>query len=353
MTEIPYPKFLRSIVLSGGGTRCISYIGGLLFLRRKGFLAGVTRWYCCSAGALIGVLFSLGITDDAAKKFVMEFDFEKSRDINADSILSISETFGLDKGIALKKLISLLLESVHPKSNTWTLRDLKEATGNDMHFFISNVSTSVPFFASAETHPDLFIMDAIYATMAIPFYFQPYKYEGDFWCDGMLGQNFPWAYIPDKYKNSALGLYFPRKARVFDLSLFDYLDAIISFRNNFETDKVLAEWSNQCIQIPTSEFPAILLTLSKEDRKYLYSTGLSCVKKWVDKNPTMFMSNLKLKSHSSPKMFSGHYIRSANHSVIEELLSDSLKSLPSLCKDSRPPQGLLKPSRLCYRRWSL
>jgi len=353
MTEIPYPKFLRSIVLSGGGTRCISYMGGLLLLRKKGFLAGVTRWYCCSAGAIIGVLFSLGISDEAAKKFVMEFDFEKSRDINAEGILSITETFGLDKGIALKKLISLMLESVHPKSNRWTIRDLKEATGNDMHFFISNVSKSKPFFASASSHPDLFIMDAIYATMAIPFYFQPYKYEGDFWCDGMLGQNFPWSYIPEEYKATALGLYFPRKARVADISLFDYLDAIISFRNNFETDKVLAEWSSHCIQIPTSEFPAILLTLSKEDRKYLYKTGLSCVKKWIDEHSQKFRSNLKLKNHSCPKMFSGRYTLSVNHSVTEEPLSDSLKSSQTPYKDSHLPQGLLKPSALCYRRWSL
>jgi predicted acylesterase/phospholipase RssA len=352
MAETPC-KILRSIVLSGGGTRCISFIGALLFLRRRGFLAGVTRWYCCSAGSLISVLFALDVPDSVIKKFVLEFDFEKSRDINAESVLSLSETFGVDRGFALRKMISRLLESIRSKSNTWTLQEFKEQTGHDMHFFISNVTKSIPFFASAVSHPDLFLLDAIYATMAIPFYFQPYKYKDEIWCDGMLGQNFPWAYIPDEHKPTALGFYFPRKARRIDLSLFDYLDAIISFRNNFETDKVIAKWSANCIEVPTSEFPSILLTLSKEDRKYLYGVGLKQVKKWFSENGHMFMSSLMLRNSPLTPYSSGRRIRSLSHSVIEEQVSDSLKSLPSPYKDSPPLQGLLLPSQRCCRRWSL
>jgi hypothetical protein len=352
MAETPC-KILRSIVLSGGGTRCISFIGALLFLRRRGFLAGVTRWYCCSAGSLISVLFALDVPDSVIKKFVLEFDFEKSRDINAESVLSLSETFGVDRGFALRKMISRLLESIRSKSNTWTLQEFKEQTGHDMHFFISNVTKSIPFFASAVSHPDLFLLDAIYATMAIPFYFQPYKYKDEIWCDGMLGQNFPWAYIPDEHKPTALGFYFPRKARRIDLSLFDYLDAIISFRNNYETDKVIAKWSTHCVEIPTSEFPAILLTLSKEDRKYLFGVGLKQVKKWFSENGHMFMSSLMSRNSPLTPYSSDHRIRSQSHSVIEEQVSDSLKSLPSPYKDSPPLQGLLQPSQQCCRRWSL
>ena len=68
MAETPC-KILRSIVLSGGGTRCISFVGALLFLRSRGFLAGVTRWYCCSAGSLIAMLFVLETSDILIKKF--------------------------------------------------------------------------------------------------------------------------------------------------------------------------------------------------------------------------------------------------------------------------------------------
>jgi predicted acylesterase/phospholipase RssA len=347
-------KILRSIVLSGGGTRCISFVGALLFLRSRGFLAGVTRWYCCSAGSLIAMLFALDVSDSLIKKFVLEFDFEKSRDINAESVFSLFETFGIDRGFALRRIISRLLESLRAKSNTWTLREFRAETGHDMHFFISNVTTSQPFFASADSHPDLFVLDAIYATMAIPFYFQPYKYKDHYWCDGMLGQNFPWAYIPEKHKPTALGFYFPRLP-VLDktLSLFEYLNSIISFRNNYETDKVVAKWSANCIEVPTSEFPSILLTLSKEDRKYLFGVGLKQVKKWFSQNDNMFMSSLKSKNYPLMQNPSVHRTRSQSHSVLEEQVSDNRKFLPSPYKDSPAPQGLLQPSQRCYRRWSL
>lgn len=353
MAETPC-KILRSIVLSGGGTRCISFVGALLFLRSRGFLAGVTRWYCCSAGSLIAMLFILGASDKLIKKFVLEFDFEKSRDINAESVLSLSETFGVDRGFALRKMISKLLESLRPKANTWTLKELKEETGNDMHLFISNVTTSMPFFASAETYPDLFVLDAIYATMAIPFYFQPYKYKDQYWCDGMMGQNFPWAYIPEEHKTTSLGFYFPRlPPSDKHPSLFEYLNSIISFRNNFETDKVIAKWSANCIEVPTSEFPSILLTLSKEDRKYLYGVGLKQVKKWFSQNGRMFMSSLMSRNHPLMPYSSVHRIRSQSHSALEEQVWDNRKSSPSPYKDSPPLQGLLRPSQLCCRRWSL
>ena len=201
----------RCVVLSGGGTRCISFVGGLLFLKKKGLLTTVRRWYCCSAGAFIAVLFSLGFPDEAMIKFVNEFDFSKSRDFNAEDIMSIAETFGLDKGFALRKMIVRLLESIRKGSSQWTLKEFKEGTGMDVHFFISNITRSIPFYASASTHPDLFVLDAVYATMAIPLYFCPYKdlVTGDYWCDGMLGGNFPWQHLPDADKRDGIGLYFP------------------------------------------------------------------------------------------------------------------------------------------------
>ena len=213
-------------MLSGGGTRCISFVGGLLYLKRTGVLDAVKRWYCCSAGALIAVLFSLNMRETDILEFVREFDFTQSRNFNAEDILSMGETLGLDKGFALRKMIVRLLESIHKDSSRWTLQEFKEATGNDVYYFISNVSLSVPFYASAASHPDLFVLDAIYATMAIPFYFCPYRdlKTGHIWCDGMLGGNFPWKYIPEKEKRDAIGFYFPQRPVPAKPEIFDYLN---------------------------------------------------------------------------------------------------------------------------------
>jgi predicted acylesterase/phospholipase RssA len=346
----------RCVVLSGGGTRCISFVGGLLYLKNKGLLQAVRKWYCCSAGALIAVLFSIGMPEKDILQFVHEFDFTQSRDFNAEDIMSIGETMGLDKGFALRKMIVKMLENIRKDSSRWTLREFKEATGNDVHYFISNVTLSVPFFASAASHPDLFVLDAIYATMAIPFYFCPYKDlpTGHYWCDGMLGGNFPWLHVPAADKRDAIGLYFPSRTVVPKPEFFDYLNSIISFRNNYEQRKIVNEWSDNIISIPTSEFPSIALDLSKKDREHLYRVGIEEVKIWwATKGARIFIELSLLESLGIPALNAGPRIRSNSQPHLAELPSDSRKSLPSLYTGSLLSRGLLPDSQQRVRRWSV
>ena len=346
----------RCIVLSGGGTRCISFVGGLLYLKKKGLLATVRRWYCCSAGAFIAVLFSLGFSDEDMIKFVNEFDFSQSRDFNAGDIMSIAETFGLDKGFALRKMIVQLLESIRKGSSHWTLKEFKEETGIDVYFFISNITRSIPFYASASTHPDLFVLDAVYATMAIPLYFCPYKdlTTGDYWCDGMLGGNFPWQHVPDADKRVGIGLYFPQRPVTKKSDFFDYLNSIISFRNNYEQRKINDAWSEHVISIPTSEYPSITLDLTKEDRDYLYNKGLSEVKAWWHRQGSDKFIGLALpKNSGNHPLCATPRIRSPSLPHLAELPSDIQKFSPTLCKDSHPSQDLSPASGRLSRRWSV
>ena len=346
----------RCIVLSGGGTRCISFVGGLLYLQKIGALAAVRKWYCCSAGALIAVLFSLKMPKADILKFVHEFDFSLSRNFNAEDILSIGETFGVDKGFALRKMIARLLEEIHKGSSRWTLRELKAETGNDVFFFISNITTSMPFYASAASHPDLFLLDAVFATMAIPLYFCPYKdlVTGHLWCDGMLGGNFPWQHIPDADKRDAIGMYFPQRRLGQKVDFFDFLNLIISFRNDYEQAKLKDAWSDHIISVPTSDYPSIALDLSKEDRETLYSIGLREVMRWWQETGSrIFIVIAGSRKSGSPQNSEHPRTRSASLSHLEEPELDNPKPLLYPCKDSRLSQDLLLSSGRSSRRWSV
>jgi hypothetical protein len=346
----------RCVVLSGGGTRCISFVGGLLYLQKIGALEAVRRWYCCSAGAFIAVLFSLGMPKADILKFVHEFDFSVSRNFTADDILSVGETFGFDKGFALRKMIAGLLESIRKGSSRWTLREFKEATGNDIYFFISNITLSVPFYASAASHPDLFLLDATFATMAIPLYFCPYKdlVTGHLWCDGMLGGNFPWQHVPDVDKRDAIGFYFPQRTLGQKVDFFDFLNLIISFRNNYEQRKLTDAWSDHIISVPTSDYPSIALDLSKEDRETLYSIGLREVKTWwLTTGCNKFTAFAGSRNSGSPPYSEHPRTRSPSLPHLEEPESDSLTPSRSPCKDSHPSRDLLPASPRSSRRWSV
>jgi len=351
-----YKRVAQSVVICGGGTRCVSFIGGLLYLRDLGALEGVKRWYCCSAGCAVAVVFALKLSNEKILKTFYDFDFTKSRDFTAESMFDITETYGLDNGIGLRKSFALFLEDICKTSSTWTLKEFKEKMGCDIHFFISNVSKSMPFFASAESHPDLFLLDAIYSTMALPIYYRPYKHlpTGDYWCDGILGQNFPWNFISEKEKQNAIGLFFPQQELEKKPSFFLYLNFVISFRNNHEQTLIFDKWFTNCISIPVSDFPSLLLELTVEDRKYLMDVCRHEVEKWwsvVGKDVFIAFSPVGTKETLPASAVPHTLLHSPLH--LERQPSDTQRLLRDLYRDSHQSQDLLPPSEPRVRRWSV
>lgn len=357
-------KFARSVVLSGGGTRCISFIGSLLYLRGKGALTSVRRWYGCSGGAFVAILFAFQASDKLIKQFAMEWNFEESRGFTTDDIFTLDERLGLDPGISLKRMIVRLLESIRESSSKWSLADFKKETGHEISYFISNVSKSTPFFANSQNFPDLFILDALYSTMAVPLYYQPYKYQptGEIWCDGILGANFPWLFLTDKEKETAIGIFFAGNELPTHPSLFFYMNFIIGFRNNYEQNNILEKWSSNCVPITTvSQFPSLQLDLTRDDREYLIHSGNTAVKDWwLLTGKSTFGTLAWLPTSAAPSgnpesqaPIADPHTRSQSHQDLSRRLSEIQQSLPGLYKDSHPFQDLSSQSVLFSRRWSV
>lgn len=357
-------KFARSVVLSGGGTRCITFAGSLLYLRGKGALTTVRRWYGCSAGAFVAILFAFQASDKLIKQFVMELDFEESRGFTTDDIFTLDTRLGLDPGISLKRMIARLLESIREGSSKWSLADFKKETGHEVNYFISNVSKSTPFFANSQNFPNLFILDALYSTMAVPLYYQPYKYQptGEIWCDGMLGANFPWLFLTEKERETAIGIFFARNEMPTHPSLFFYMNFILAFRNNYEQNHILEKWRYNCVSITTvSQFPSLQLDLTRDDREYLIHSGKTAMKDWwlLTGKSTFatlaWLSTSTVRSgilESQPQIAHPH-TRSHSLQGLSRRLSETQKSLPDLYKDSHPSPDLSSQSVQSSRRWSV
>jgi len=349
-------RILRSVVISGGGVRVLSFVGALLFLRQRGLLLGVRKWYVCSAGSLLAVLFALALDDTALRKWSLEIDFRQTRDFQAEDLMDLGTAFGMDRGLALRRTLGGILRQIKAEALCWTLADLKKKTGHDIHFYTSNVSRAEPFFVSAASHPNLFVIDAMYATMAIPLYFCPFRdpATGDLWCDGMLGGNFPWNAVPEREKPTALGLYFPRSDQPIDDSFFSYFNAVLSFRNHYDQQLFIAHWPDHCIPIPTTQFPSLLLELSEEDRKYLWKAGVHAISEWWNRVGYLkFMPFAVPKSRGMIECPAAPRTRWHSLARLRRLSWDTRIPSPFLCKDSPPSRDLSAQSRHSFRRWSV
>ena len=86
---------------------------------------------------------------------------------------------GLGTGAAAVEFLERLLQSRYRRPNL-TLGQLHDLVGGDLVLVATCVQTSRPIYFSHRTHPGVRAADAAFASMALPFLFEPYEVREDF-----------------------------------------------------------------------------------------------------------------------------------------------------------------------------
>jgi len=82
------------------------------------------------------------------------------------------------------------LKEKHGKADI-TLQELYEKTGNELVVTATCVNRRMQRFFHRAHHPDMPVVMAVRMSMSIPLFFVPIKFEGDYYVDGGLLNNFP------------------------------------------------------------------------------------------------------------------------------------------------------------------
>jgi len=182
------------LVLSGGGARGLAHIGVLKVLEKHGLIPDLIVG--ASMGGIIGGLYSYGITTDEMENFFKNFKvnslFEKGKPLS----LLISES-GESKIIQYVKMeiaLNFLLTRIGLDSGRKIRTFLGQLT-NCAHFS----DLKIPFACVAAdiikgekvVFKEGKLNEAIYATMAIPPFFEPLKYDNKLLVDGGILSNAP------------------------------------------------------------------------------------------------------------------------------------------------------------------
>lgn len=197
-----------NLVLSGGGQRCLAFVG---FLRAARPSVRSVRNVCCvSGGAIAGLAFCLGVDDDTVVRLVSR---HVSGGVKANLALLLTG-FGLDD--ARERLAPMLRaviaehfatealkrgESKPPPLGTaggasgMTFADLLKATGRNLVVHASSVIDGRVKIMSADATPSASVVDAICASCAVPLFFCPVRMDGDLLVDGCLSESYPFLSI--------------------------------------------------------------------------------------------------------------------------------------------------------------
>ena len=181
---------IKNLVLSGGGLLGISYIGLFKYFEEHNTLSNIKSITGCSAGAIFGSLLSIGYTYKELDVVVKSMVFKDYLKINVDSLLNFVNTKGLESGHVLHLFIKNCIKDKTGDENI-TFSQIQEKYNIKLQIGVTNLTKTKFELFNVDTTPDLSIIKAISASIAIPFIFEPIVIGDDIYCDGGILDNLP------------------------------------------------------------------------------------------------------------------------------------------------------------------
>jgi predicted acylesterase/phospholipase RssA len=197
--ESPKKSTIKHIVLSGGCSFIITVLGILKESNDAGYwdYSNLKSIYGTSAGAIIGLAISLGISLDILVTYMLKRPWHRVFKLNMNNVLNAFHNCGIVDITPMEDMITPLLKSKDLSVNI-TMKELYQHTNIDLHLYCVQIDDFDLVDISHTTHPDWKVVDAVYASACLPILFVPLSIHGKLYCDGGLLCNYPINYCYDK-----------------------------------------------------------------------------------------------------------------------------------------------------------
>ena len=219
---------INTLVLSGGSTSCISYVGIFNYLFEKNILAkdlhNITHIVTTSAGILYSILLILRLNIETILTLLDSLHFEDYVQCEKIHINNIINDFGIFTN-KLDILVQSILKETIQQPNI-TLQEFYDLYKVKLTVKVCNVTKRTTEFINHETDPDIQLTTLATMTTSIPIIFKPIKYKDCLYVDGGTHDNYPKEYIDHK---NYLGINItscPVNPKPLPLPLMDYVYSI-------------------------------------------------------------------------------------------------------------------------------
>jgi NTE family protein len=309
------------VVMEGGGVKGIGLVGALEVLAHEGY--HFRRVAGTSAGAIVGSLLAAGVKPKQIHQAISQLDFTDFQD---ESFIDRLGPFGkglsiiFEKGIYEGKFLTTWLGDQLASAGVKTFADLK-LTGKHAKDLPENQRYKLVVLVSDVTRGRLIrlpwdyheygldpdqqlVADAVHASSAMPFYYEPVKLQSNLLVDGGLISNFPvWLFEPSKHKHNidiptiglklsareeALGLR-PESMTSSTLGFgFSILSTLTSALDQIHLDDPCTQ--RRTVFIDTFDLHSTDFGITPEQQVQLYQNGRSAAEKFLkDWNLTKFI----------------------------------------------------------------
>lgn len=183
---------IKHIVISGGGHSILSFYGTMKESNIKKYwdYANIESIYGSSAGSIMAVILSLNIDWELLDNYFLNRPWEKVFSLNFESLFSIFNNFGMFSNQVIIDLLNPLFKCNDIDINI-TIKELYDINHIDIHIITTELFNFESIDISHKTHPDWKVVDAVYASCAIPILFIPLKIDNTFYLDGGILNDYP------------------------------------------------------------------------------------------------------------------------------------------------------------------
>ena len=222
-------KKIKHIICSGGGVTGLSFYGALRNLNTKGIwnIEDIESIYGTSVGSLISVVICLNYEWDTLDDYFIKRPWGNVFKMDMYAIIEIFQKKGVFDYNVFVEIFSPLFKAKDISVDV-TMKEFFEINNIDLHIFAVELNKFEVIDISYKTHPEWKVIDAVYASCAVPLIFAPLFKDESCYCDGGVLINYPVEFC---IKNGAkldeiLGIKGDRendKKILPEHSLFDYI----------------------------------------------------------------------------------------------------------------------------------
>ena len=236
---------IKHLVISGGGPIMIQILSAIQELEKNEYLnmANIESIYGTSAGAIIGVMLSLGFDWETLNDYIIKRPWQDVFPIKVQNILDAYTKKGIFDIKTVEKCFKPLFDAKDIPINI-TMEDFYELTKKELHIFSFEVNEYKVIDISYKTYPKLKILQAIQMTCALPVLITPVFIDDKCFMDGGVACNYPLSFCIDSGKepDEILGFknkYSNEKSNInAESTLLDYIlsflfKAVFNVHNNY------------------------------------------------------------------------------------------------------------------------
>ncbi len=236
------------IVFGGGAQKGFAYLGVIERLRETGVLPRIST----AVGASVGALAAMGVAADLQDLLPSVLEFER-----------FQRQFRIEAGpsglLSTHGLVHLASQALTKRfRNTITFQQMHDVTGTRLVVTVTNTRGGMVEHMDHTTAPDVRVVDAVAASMAVPFLFAPHRIGGRQYMDGGIRCNVP-AHVCDA--KDSIVCFFESKLNS-GLSDPGIVVAFISALCNYEPDERAVNIALACDGANSVNLANVLLSSS-------------------------------------------------------------------------------------------